>query len=665
MLTKTSMPTIDLNPALDRARAAWKPREPLTLSQWAEKHFYLSAEQSHVEQPWRAYPYQVGIMDCLGNDDIEEVSFRKSARVGYTKMLLAAIGYFAEHKARKQGVWNPTDGDSDEFVKNELEPMIRDVAAIRAIFPDFNQRNRRNTLAQKSFLGAPLYTRGGASGTSYRRLTLDVAIIDEADEFEVDMASQGSPYALAKKRVEGATFPKVIVGSTPRLKSNSMVDKRERAADMRVAFRFPCPCCGERIVLRWGGKGEPYGFKWVSGDPESVKHLCDRCGGLFTQGDYLDAWQAGRWQADDGGYIATGGQFFDADDRPCDAPRSIAFFMWTGNSPQTSWSQIVREFLTANNESEKGDNSGLKTFVNTTLGESWEEGGETIVANKLEARAEPYELGTVPAGGIALTMAVDTQADRLEWKVKAWGAFEESWQVGYGVIPGDPAKSEVWAELRRIIGQPLEHDSGAEIRVRAVAIDSGGHHTHEVYQFCRANRYLVSDGVFAVKGHSQRGRPIIGAPSVVDLNRKGEKIKGGAQVRLIGTDTAKDLIFGRLRVAQPGPGYVHFSADLPGEYYEQLTCEKRVARHVKGRVLYEWTKQPGHRNEALDLEVYNVAAAQKIGLNRWKVRKWEAEAKRLKPKPAIPKEIEEEVAAAVVARPAKPRRGGFVTRWRT
>jgi phage terminase large subunit GpA-like protein len=651
----------DLEAHLAPARKWLIPRPPLRLSEWANQNFYLSHEQSHGEEPWRSFPYQVGILDCMGSDEIEEVSFRKSARVGYTKMLLAAVGYFAAHKSRKQGIWNPTDSDSKEFVTNELEPMIRDVRAVRAAFPYFGRKNKHNTLHQKTFLGGPLYTRGGAASTAYRRLTLDVAILDEGDAFEMDLESHGSPYARAKKRVEGATFPKVIVGSTPGLRGTSLVDAREREADMRVTFRLPCPCCSERISLRWGGKNEPHGMKWTDKDPETAKQLCERCGGLFTQADYLEAWYAGRWQSDDGSYLGADGEFYDAEDKPRAPPRSIAFYLWTANSPQTSWSTIVREFFAADRAAAKGDTSGLKAFVTETLGESWEESGEAVKSDKLQARAEAYELEFVPRGGIMLTMSVDVQGDRLEYLIKAWGVDEESWQVGYGVIPGDPAKAEVWASLREVIVRPLDHETGAELRVRACAIDSGGHHTHEVYQFCRANGGL---GVFAVKGHSQRDRPIIAKASTVDFNRKGEKIKRGAQVYMIGTDNAKNLIFNRLKVAQPGPGYVHFSDELPDEYYEQLTCEKRVARYVKGRVFYDWTKPAGARNEAWDLEVYATAAAHKLKFHTWKARKWAAEAARIVPKVVIPAEIATEVAKAAT-RPARVRKPGFVTRWRS
>lgn len=663
-LMMTGLTVRDLAPVLEGARSRLRPQPPLRLSEWAEQNFYLSPEQSHNEEPWRSFPYQVGILDCMGDDEIEEVSFRKSARVGYTKMLLATIGYFAAHKARKQAIWNPTDTDSDQFVINELDPMIRDVKAVRDVFPDFGRRTKHNTLKQKSFIGAPLYTKGGASSTNFRRTTLDVSIIDEADGFEVDLKSLGSPYKRAKKRTEGATFPKVIVGSTPGLRGASVVDAREAAADMRVSFRFPCPCCSERIDLRFGGKKEPFGFKWHGGDPETVKHLCEKCGGLFSQDEYLGAWQNGRWQSSAGDYLGPDGLFYDAEGVRRDAPRSIAFYVWTAYSPQTSWSDIVREWLSASRTAERGDLNELKAFVTETLGESWEIGGDATTSEELKKRAEKYELETVPAGACLLTMAADVQKDRIEYLIKAWGSMMESWQVGYGVLWGDPSETAVWSKLRAVIVCPLVHENGHEMRPVRVFVDSGGAHTHEVYQFCRDNQGI---GVFAVKGHAQRERPIVGTkPSKVDINRKGEVIKSGASLWLIGVHAAKNLIFNRLMLKHPGPGYVHFSDDLPDEYYEQLTVEKRVPRFVNGHEILEWKKPAGAANEAWDLEVYALAAAYQYGIHRWKQRKWDLLLQRFAPKPSIPKEIEPEIAQAVVqerARSIKPRRRGWVKGW--
>jgi hypothetical protein len=69
-------------------------------------------------------------MSCISNDDIYEVDWQKSARTGYTKIVLAAQGYFAEHKRRNQAVWQPTDDDATAYVKTELDPMLRDVVAM-------------------------------------------------------------------------------------------------------------------------------------------------------------------------------------------------------------------------------------------------------------------------------------------------------------------------------------------------------------------------------------------------------------------------------------------------------------------------------------------------------------------------------------------------------
>ena len=650
---------VDLQPEVSRGLGLFRPRREMRLSEWAAENFYLSAESSYVEQRWSAYPYQVGIMDCMGNDAVEEVVLRKSARVGYTKMVLAALAYFAEHKARNQAIWQPTDEDSDEFVKTELEPMIRDVPAMLDIFPGFGMRSKDNTLRQKKFRGCVLHMRGGKAAKNYRRLSLSVAAIDEADAFDSDVEGEGSAVSLARKRLEGATFPKLIVGSTPKTRGYSLVDGREAVADLRLRFKIPCPCCDERIELRWGGKDEAHGFKWTDG-PDSVKHLCGTCGGLFDQSDYLAVWDRGRWEADDGTYLDELGAFC-LDGEPVPAPRAVSFFVWTAYSPQTTWAQLVREFLSAKAKAAKGDTSELKAFINTTLGESWEEGGEAVAASALQSRAEDYELGTLPAGVILATMAVDVQGDRLEYAIKGWGVLEESWQVDYDVIRGDPAQADVWATLRATIQRKLARADGVEMRVRAVAIDSGGLHTHEVYQFCRANRDLVVGKVFAVKGHSQRDRAIIGKASKVDVNHKGQTVKRGAEVYLLGTDTAKNLIKNRLEMRHPGPGYVHFSHELPGEYYEQLTSEKRVTRHRNGRLYREWVLPSGVRNEGLDLEVYNTAAVQKLGAHKWSRRRWEIEAGRLaKPVPVPADALPTLEAVAAVAPTGGRRRVGRI-----
>lgn len=595
---------------------------PMRLSEWAETNFYLSAESSYRQERWSAYPYQVALLDCMGSDEIEEVNFRKSARVGYTKMLLAAVGYFAEHKRRNQAVWLPTDEDRDGFVKTELEPMLRDVSVMRDVFPQQLAKNKSNTLKQKTFIGSTLHLRGGKAAKNYRALSVDVAYLDELDGFDTDIEKEGSPVTLSSKRVEGATFPKKIRGTTPKLKGFSMIEACEENSDVNLRRYVPCTHCREEIMLEFGGKDKPFGFKFDPKEPETVRHLCQHCGGLMSQADYLREWQRGRWlDRDKGVWISDAdGKFRNVDGEVIPAPRSVGFHVWTAYSPMTTWAQIVREFLAASEKAKTGDKAELKTFVNTTLGETWEEEVEQTDEAELRKRVESYALRTVPKGCLVLAAGVDLQDNRFELTVWGFGRGEEMWLIDYVILAANPADERDWDKLDGYLQSKFRHHSGQLLGIDAVAVDTGGHFTHQAYNFCRvrANRR-----VFAVKGESRSGRPIKSKSSSQDVNHRGKIIKAGVKLWLVGTDTAKDLLHGRLKVTQPGPGYVHFPKGLPDDFFVQLTNEVRVLQRTHSGEQFKWVKKKsGARNEALDTTVYAMFAAQMLDLHRYTDRMW-------------------------------------------
>lgn len=603
-------------------RAGLRPFEvslPLRLSEWAERHFYLSAESSYVEQRWITRPYQRAIMDCISNDAIEEVCLRKSARVGYTKMVLAAIAYFAQHKRRNQGVWQPTDADSDEFVKTELETMFRDMPIMASVFPEFLRRHKNNTLRQKIFIGSILHLRGGKAAKNYRRLSLSVAILDEIDGFDQDVEGEGNPISLARKRLEGATFPKLIVGSTPKLKDLSHIEAEEKQIGPAFRFLVACPHCSVRQELRWGGKDKPYGFKWTGNDPETVAHLCDSCGALFTQADYLACWHAGRWTTQDGTWIDELGNFRDPDGHDAPTPTRLGFHIWTAYSDGVRWAQIVREFLSATARAEAGDDAELKTFQNTTLGVVYEQEVERADEHALKQRAEDFPLRTVPFGALVLVAGVDVQDNRFEVTVWGVGKGEELWSIDHTVLQANPADERDWAKLASYLESKFNHAAGGKLGIQAAAVDTGGHFTHQAYNFCR---WQSRRRVFAIKGAMKPGEPVKGRASLMDVNYGGKVIKRGVKLWHVGTDTAKDLFYGRLKVTQPGPGYVHFSKELSDEWFHQLTAEVRVTQKTAQGEQFRWVRTRP-RNEALDCTVYAIFAAHMLDLHRWTDSMWE------------------------------------------
>ncbi|MFW4864070.1 terminase gpA endonuclease subunit, partial [Pseudomonas aeruginosa] len=107
---------------------------------------------------------------------------------------------------------------------------------------------------------------------------------------------------------------------------------------------------------------------------------------------------------------------------------------------------------------------------------------------------------------------------------------------------------------------------------------------------------------------SKRGRPVLAQrPSKVDVTWQGNTEKSGAELWMVGTDTAKDWVYNRYHL-KDGPGALHFSADLPPDFFDQCVAERKVVRYVKGFKRTDWVKAKSERNEALDLIVYNLAA---------------------------------------------------------
>lgn len=654
--------------AVRRGLAGFLAEEIPSLSQWADQHFYLSPESSYVEGPWKAQPFQRGILDAMGSDEVEKVTIKKSARVGASKMIVAAICYNASARHRNQAIWQPTDDDRDEWVKTELEPALRDVKPMRTVFPEFLARHKDNTLKQKRLIGSMIYTRGGKSAKNYRRISVDVAFIDEFNAFDRDIDGEGDAGALSAKRLEGATFPKQVVVSTPKIKGASHISTAADSSDIVLRYHIACPHCGDEHPLLHGmlsfdekRRRKGGGFRWVAGSPESVRHECPACGALISQAEYLEAAERGRYKADDGRWLGPGGKFFDRTDRPVPTPKRVAFLVWTAYSAQASWAGIVTEREAAGAALDAGKPELAKTFTNTTLGEDWELKGAKVEASELKALEDHRPARTVPRRGLYLEAGVDTQDDRWEVAVWAIGRGDERWLVENVVIHGDPAKAEDWDALDQYLLSTFPVEGGGEARIDDVAIDSGGHHTHMVYNFCRRRS---ARRVRAIKGDNVPGKPIAAGSRLVDVNLSGRIIKGGVRLYFVGTDTAKDELHACLQLTGSGPGRIHFHRDVRHEFYQHLAAEQRELVRTASGDVYRWVLVDT-RNEGLDGTVYAMFCSALRGTashteGMWKNREnqlvglWGRPLESAVPEPQPAKAVPSAAQAPVAPAPAPP-----------
>jgi phage terminase large subunit GpA-like protein len=586
-------------------------KEPLTAVEWADQHFYLSAESSYIKGKWKTRPYQVAILNAMGHPDIEEVNWEKSARVGYTKLIVAVIGYFIEHKARNIALWQPDDGARDSFSKKHIDSMIRDVKPVRTIFPWFNAKHKNNTIASKVFeTQNQIYLLGGKAAKNYREISVDVGIYDELSKFDKDIEKEGSPLYLGDKRLEGSVFRKSIRGSTPSEHLSDEVPCLIHEAASKAAHYMhryiPCPHCQTFQTLKFGGKGKESGLIFdgegtVEKQAASARYRCQNCKQDFLYKDYIAADELGFWASEEGLRTYDGIVYFDDNGEVVAAPRSISFHCWSAYSHDSAWSQIVRDWVRYHSTRE-----GLKSFVNTTLGEVWVEDQGGLNPDDLYRRRENY-VAQVPFDECVVTQAVDTQDDRFEIETAVWIEGEERYSIKFEKLYGDLTQPHIWKLLHKRLTEQFKTPNGSIIEPTISVIDSGGHYTDQVYAFCK--RYGPKRFI-AIKGASVKGRPIITFPK--------KRNDHGIYLAIIGTDTAKDTLYSRListleSDSAHAPGMFHWPINdaYNKQFFEQLTNEKRKLKYVKGRPEIVW-HAGGRRNEPWDLAVYNLAAIRHL-----------------------------------------------------
>jgi phage terminase large subunit GpA-like protein len=578
---------------------------PLRGSEWADRYFYLSPESSGTEGRWKCYPYQIGPLNWMTSDDIEEVNGMKSRRVGYTKMLLAAIGCLIHQKRRNVATWQPTDGDAADFVRDEVETALRDVPALgAALRSDPEAKSKFNTIDKKVFIGATWDIKGGKSAKNFRRMSKDVASYDELAAFDPDIDGEGSALELGDGRLDQAPFPKSIRGSTPKIKGLCQIEAAVEASDMVFHRYIRCKHCGALHRLEFKN------LKWDEDRPGTAYFVCPTNGCTLLYRDYPEMDASGRWQTIDGNwYDDATDRFFNADDQPIDKPRRIGWKIWAAYSYLRPWSWLADRWIQANKEAKTGKVTALKAVINTLLGETWEERGETIEAAGLADRGEDYLAGgTIPMGVLVITAGVDVQGGlnaRLECEIVGHGLEGETWSLGYEVIPGNAEWAETWEALDAVLERRFVREDGVTMRIDAAFIDSG-FMAHHVYRYTAKRRRR---NIYATKG--------VNTGTLCNKGTwQGDQKKGvRAILRTVNVDDAKTVIFNRLRIQEPGPGYCHFPDHYQDDYFEKLTNEQKVEkRNKRGALLgYEWVKKGP--NEPLDCRAYALGAFEFRAIN--------------------------------------------------
>jgi len=582
-----------------------RPDPDLWINEWADDYMRIPRDAGAAEPgQYRTSrtPYAREPMRCLSPaHPCKRVVTMVASQLMKTQIALNWIGGLIHMAPSNILALLPSLGLAKR-VSSRINKTIKATPVLRERVASSRSRDARNTMDTKEFEGGSLYVTTAGSAANLAELSARYVYGDEIDRWQVDVGEEGDPIELAETR--GSTFgrnAKFYFSSSPTIKGASRIDDLFQGSDQRY-FYVPCPTCGHMQTLEWERL-------YYSKDYNIVHYQCANsdCDVLIEEHHKGEMLAKGEWRAHAEGDGET-----------------IGFHLNALYSPPgwMDWRSLAKQFEKAKKAQAKGDLEPMQVFYNTRLAKVWDSAQEQTKADTLKARArlETYGLGSMPAGVLMITGAVDVQANRLEFMAMGWGVGMERWVIDYQIVAGDPADERTWAALDELLKVKYRHPCGVGLGILAVAVDSGGHHTDEVYQFCRVRRWR---NVFAIKGASKPGKPVIAQrPSMVDVTWKGQTERGGAELWFVGTDTAKDWIYNRYPF-ESGPGALHFANDLPDDFFAQCVAERKVARYVRGHKRIEWVKGKAERNEALDLMVYCLAMAHYLGLNRYKEHDWE------------------------------------------
>jgi len=553
-----------------------EPDDELTVHEWADAHRMLSSAASSEPGPWRTArtPYLREPMDCLSPvHPCRRVVMQFGAQLGKTETGNNWIGAIIHRWPAPILMVLPTVDIAKKVSKQRIAPMIMASDALRSRVRDARSRDSGNTVQVKEFPGGVLMLTGANSGAGLRSMPIRDLFLDEIDKYPGDVDGEGDPVALAEKRTATFSRRKVLLTSTPTIKGFSRIEREMRRTDLR-RYYVPCPACGHMDYLTWREVGH-HRIEWNEGSPETAHMVCGKCDASVEEWHKTAMLERGEWRST------------QTADRA-----SVGFHLSALYSPigWKSWRECVEEFLDA-----KDDPLKLRVWVNTVLAETWEERGTSIESGVLRLRCRPYR-AEIPAGVGVLVAAIDTQIDRLEVMVYGFGAGEEMWLVAFTQLFGDPSREAVWYDLDRFLERDYVHESGRRFRVETTVIDSGGAHTEEVYRFAAARQRRH---VYAIKGASYSGRPLVERPSTNNRYR--------IPLFVLCVDTGKEIVISRFQISAPGPGYIHLPEWVDDEILSQLTAERAVRKYVRGRgSVRVWLKQR-ERNEALDMTVYALA----------------------------------------------------------
>lgn len=561
---------------LEYFKKGFEPDPLMTVSEWADSFRVLPSESSSQPGQYRTetMPYLEEIAYELSpQSPTDEVSVIKGTQLGFTELGNNMLFCYADLYPCPMLQILPTETAVKTHALSKLWPSIDASPRLKNIFKKRKTQDG-SSIYSLMFKGGNIALGWSNSPATFASSSRRIVINDDVDKWP-DEIEGGNPLDLSKNRAETYSNKKIYNNASPAKKHNSKILPKYETSSQGL-YTMKCPHCNGDVVF------EKDGFKFNYDEEyqliDDVVFVCSNNGCIIEEHQKYEMMKK-----------ENGARYVHKfPERKHKGYRVPSYY-----SPFAKWNEIFQSFLDARKEQKlKKINTKMAGWTNTKDANVWEEKIEKLDVNEFLNRHEDY-VADVPSGAYILTAGVDTQDDRLECEVVGWGKYGESWSIGKFILEGDPKFQRVWDKLDKILQSSFKHESGIDMKIMGMGIDSGGHRTEYVYTYCKSR---IEQNVFCLKGDNVVETPILKINS-------SKANKGAFRLYMVGVNSAKDVIYGHLTTKEIGAGYMHFprKPEYNEEHFKQLTGEKKDV--TTGR----WSKFR-NRNEALDIRVYSMAA---------------------------------------------------------
>ena len=618
-------------------------------SVWAEQNRVMTADVSNFEGPFSydRTPYVREIVDILAYDNpVKKVAIMKGAQIGLsTGVIENGIGYLMSEAPCPILLSARDEGLVKKMMVSKIDQMI-DSCGLRSLLRAPAQKLKKSktgdTDLQKLFPGGSLDAFSMMQPGRARQISARVMFLDDFEAAKTDKDAGSAEKLFLTRTASYYDTMKVFYISTPEMKQTSNIEPIYLKGDQRK-YHVPCPCCSTPIELKWqtiGKNAKRAGIVWELDDegtivPGSVGYICQECGDFFTDAHKYEMNLAGKW-------IPTA---------VSKETGLVSYHISALYSPpgMYDWEYYVQQWLDAQPENAATPmqaKENLKTFIQTCLGETYEERGKSLKVTKLQRNTRNYTPGIVPTnlseddgnGPIVLvTCACDlngTEDDaRLDYEIVAWSRSGASYSVDHGsigtFIPRENTRKDkvdrerwtyqsvgrsVWPKMTEILNTRIPDENGQEYRIGIFGIDTG-HFTQYAYGYLDELHETCEVFSVGVKGYkpdkfkpidSNAGNYVLskerGDLYLLDVNQMKDDIAGIIDLPWSEEDgTQQPFMF--MNFPTPEQGKYTYK-----DYFQHYEGEKRILKtSADGKTAgYLWEKKSNSvMNHFFDCRLYN------------------------------------------------------------